>query len=144
MSTHGLERRGWKRCFGYRYILHSQPTPDISPDMNLSPHPAAYFFFGGLLMIIGSIGEWIVGNTFPFVVFGTFGKPPLPPRHISVKSTADTNPFLPSRCLLAHLRRHPCPLLQLLRRLRHIPRTNGRSRWKPRKPTRVADPGVQR
>jgi len=25
-------------------------------------------------MILGSIGEWIVGNTFPFVVFGTFGK----------------------------------------------------------------------
>ncbi|KAF6219670.1 hypothetical protein HO133_004139 [Letharia lupina] len=34
---------------------------------------AAYFFFGGVLMILGSIGEWIVGNTFPFVVFGTFG-----------------------------------------------------------------------
>lgn len=32
-----------------------------------------FFFFGGLLMIIGSIGEWIIGNTFPFVVFGTFG-----------------------------------------------------------------------
>ena len=27
-------------------------------------------------MILGSIGEWIVGNTFPFVVFGTFGKLP--------------------------------------------------------------------
>ena len=40
--------------------------------------PAAYFFFGGLLMILGAIGEWIVGNTFPFVVFGTFGNlPPL-------------------------------------------------------------------
>lgn len=33
----------------------------------------AYFFFGGLLMILGSIGEWFIGNTFPFVVFGTFG-----------------------------------------------------------------------
>jgi succinate-acetate transporter protein len=33
-----------------------------------------YFFFGGVLMIIGSLGEWIVGNTFPFVVFGSFGK----------------------------------------------------------------------
>ncbi|KAL8853748.1 MAG: hypothetical protein Q9221_001391 [Calogaya cf. arnoldii] len=32
-----------------------------------------FFFFGGLLMILGSIGEWIIGNTFPFVVFGTFG-----------------------------------------------------------------------
>lgn len=33
----------------------------------------AYFFFGGLLMILGSLGEFIIGNTFPFVVFGTFG-----------------------------------------------------------------------
>ncbi|KXL49739.1 hypothetical protein M433DRAFT_66810 [Acidomyces richmondensis BFW] len=32
-----------------------------------------YYFFGGLLMVVGAIGEWIVGNTFPFVVFGTFG-----------------------------------------------------------------------
>jgi len=32
-----------------------------------------YFFFGGLLMILGSIGEFIIGNTFPFVVFGSFG-----------------------------------------------------------------------
>ena len=24
-------------------------------------------------MILGSVGEWIIGNTFPFVVFGTFG-----------------------------------------------------------------------
>jgi len=32
-----------------------------------------YFFFGGLLMILGSIGEWLIGNTFPFVVFGSFG-----------------------------------------------------------------------
>ena len=28
-------------------------------------------------MILGAIGEWIIGNTFPFVVFGTFGEPPL-------------------------------------------------------------------
>lgn len=33
----------------------------------------AYFFFGGLLMILGSLGEWVIGNTFPFVVFGSFG-----------------------------------------------------------------------
>jgi len=32
-----------------------------------------YYFTGGLLMILGSLGEWIVGNTFPFVVFGSFG-----------------------------------------------------------------------
>jgi len=32
-----------------------------------------YFFFGGLLMILGAVGEFILGNTFPFVVFGSFG-----------------------------------------------------------------------
>lgn len=32
-----------------------------------------YYFFGGLLMILGSVLEFILGNTFPFVVFGTFG-----------------------------------------------------------------------
>ncbi|KAI9706949.1 MAG: hypothetical protein M1820_004535 [Bogoriella megaspora] len=32
-----------------------------------------YFFFGGLLMTLGAVGEFIVGNTFPFVVFGSFG-----------------------------------------------------------------------
>jgi succinate-acetate transporter protein len=33
----------------------------------------SFFFFGGLLMILGSIGEFILGNTFPMVVFGSFG-----------------------------------------------------------------------
>lgn len=32
-----------------------------------------YFFFGGLLMILGGVGEFILGNTFPFVVFSSFG-----------------------------------------------------------------------
>lgn len=32
-----------------------------------------YFAFGGILMTLGSIGEWILGNTFPCVVFGSFG-----------------------------------------------------------------------
>ncbi|PSN68757.1 GPR1/FUN34/YaaH-class plasma membrane protein-like protein [Corynespora cassiicola Philippines] len=32
-----------------------------------------YFFFGGLLMTLGALGEFILGNTFPFVVFGSFG-----------------------------------------------------------------------
>ncbi|KAF4448981.1 hypothetical protein F53441_7631 [Fusarium austroafricanum] len=33
----------------------------------------AYFWFGGLLMLLGGIGEWILGNTFPSVLFGLFG-----------------------------------------------------------------------
>ena len=32
-----------------------------------------YWFFGGLLMVLASILEFILGNTFPFVVFGSFG-----------------------------------------------------------------------
>lgn len=33
----------------------------------------AYFFFGGVLMTVGGVLEFILGNTFPFVVFGSFG-----------------------------------------------------------------------
>lgn len=33
----------------------------------------AYFFFGGVLMILGGFLEWILGNTFPFVVFCSYG-----------------------------------------------------------------------
>ncbi|KAG5985628.1 hypothetical protein E4U43_005965 [Claviceps pusilla] len=32
-----------------------------------------YFFQGGLLMFIGALLEWILGNTFPAVVFSVFG-----------------------------------------------------------------------
>jgi succinate-acetate transporter protein len=33
-----------------------------------------YYFFGGMLQIFGSILEWFIGNTFIYVVFGSFGK----------------------------------------------------------------------
>ncbi|RMD44087.1 hypothetical protein DV735_g944, partial [Chaetothyriales sp. CBS 134920] len=33
----------------------------------------AYYFFGGLLMTLSAVFEFILGNTFPFVVFGSFG-----------------------------------------------------------------------
>lgn len=39
----------------------------------MTENSGAYYFFGGLLMIVGSILEFILGNTFPFVVFGSFG-----------------------------------------------------------------------
>jgi len=32
-----------------------------------------FFFFGGLLMVLGGFLEFILGNTFPFVVFTSFG-----------------------------------------------------------------------
>ncbi|KAI7769202.1 hypothetical protein LZL87_011919 [Fusarium oxysporum] len=33
----------------------------------------AYFGLGGVLLVLGGIGEWILGNTFPSTVFFTFG-----------------------------------------------------------------------
>lgn len=35
-------------------------------------------FLGGLLLLIGSVLEFVLGNTFPCVVFGTIGKFPRP------------------------------------------------------------------
>ncbi|KEF52983.1 uncharacterized protein A1O9_10890 [Exophiala aquamarina CBS 119918] len=32
-----------------------------------------FFFFGGMLQVLGSVLEWILGNTFPFVVFACYG-----------------------------------------------------------------------
>jgi len=32
-----------------------------------------YYFFGGLLMTVGGFLEFVLGNTFPFVVFSSFG-----------------------------------------------------------------------
>ena len=37
------------------------------------PNSGVYYFFGGLLMVLGGFLEFILGNTFPFVVFGSFG-----------------------------------------------------------------------
>ncbi|EGP86739.1 unnamed protein product [Zymoseptoria tritici ST99CH_1A5] len=32
-----------------------------------------YYFFGGMLQIIGALLEWVIGNTFIYIVFGSFG-----------------------------------------------------------------------
>ncbi|KAK5655350.1 hypothetical protein OQA88_5917 [Cercophora sp. LCS_1] len=34
---------------------------------------ATYYFFGGLLLILASLLEWFLGNTFPSVVFAAYG-----------------------------------------------------------------------
>lgn len=34
------------------------------------------YFFGGTLQVIACILEFILGNTFPCIVFGTFGESP--------------------------------------------------------------------
>ncbi|KAH7123119.1 GPR1/FUN34/yaaH family-domain-containing protein [Dactylonectria macrodidyma] len=33
----------------------------------------SYFYLGGVLLILGAIGEWILGNTFPATIFSIFG-----------------------------------------------------------------------
>ncbi|KAK8175939.1 hypothetical protein IWX90DRAFT_464403 [Phyllosticta citrichinensis] len=38
-----------------------------------SANVGAYYFCGGVLMLLGAIGEWILGNSFPCVVFASFG-----------------------------------------------------------------------
>ncbi|KAK8255571.1 hypothetical protein HDK77DRAFT_38423 [Phyllosticta capitalensis] len=38
-----------------------------------SANVGAYYFCGGVLMILGAIGEWVLGNSFPCVVFAAFG-----------------------------------------------------------------------
>jgi len=40
---------------------------------NVADGIASYFFFGGVLLYFGGLGEWILGNTFPATVFFTFG-----------------------------------------------------------------------
>ena len=57
----------------YPHCLSHGKLPVLTIDTHLLSPTGVYFMFGSLLMILGSIGEWIVGNTFPFVVFGTFG-----------------------------------------------------------------------
>jgi uncharacterized protein len=40
-----------------------------------TPSTTCSIWFGGLLLMVGGIGEFILGNTFPFVVFFGYGKP---------------------------------------------------------------------
>jgi succinate-acetate transporter protein len=42
----------------------------LSADKKLS---GAYMFFGGVLLLISGIMEFVLGNTFPFAVFMSFG-----------------------------------------------------------------------
>jgi succinate-acetate transporter protein len=48
--------------------------PSLHPSIRiLISCSGSYFFFGGLLMLLGGFLEFILGNTFPFVVFTSFG-----------------------------------------------------------------------
>lgn len=39
----------------------------------LTEPSGTYFWFGGMLLTLGGLLEWIMGNTFPCTVFTTFG-----------------------------------------------------------------------
>jgi succinate-acetate transporter protein len=41
--------------------------------LTLSLQRPTMIFFGGALQILGAIGEWILGNTFPMCLFFTYG-----------------------------------------------------------------------
>lgn len=76
-----------------------------------------YYFFGSMLQVIGSILEWFIGNTFPFVVFGSFGK--MFPndmlnvstdsiRRILARFRCDADPFLKCRRCFHSRSHHSC------------------------------------
>ncbi|KAJ7127659.1 GPR1/FUN34/yaaH family-domain-containing protein [Mycena epipterygia] len=61
------------------YLLALTPTVcilmtwDGTAPSSLTSIIGDFYFIGGLGMTIGGVFEWVLGNTFPFVVFSTFG-----------------------------------------------------------------------
>ncbi|KAJ7369117.1 GPR1/FUN34/yaaH family-domain-containing protein [Mycena albidolilacea] len=61
------------------YLLALTPTVcilmswDGTAPTSLTSIIGDFYFIGGLGMTIGGVFEWALGNTFPFVVFSTFG-----------------------------------------------------------------------
>ncbi|KAJ6555396.1 GPR1/FUN34/yaaH family-domain-containing protein [Mycena vulgaris] len=61
------------------YLLALTPTVcilmtwDGTAPVSLTGIIGVFYFIGGLGMTIGGVFEWVLGNTFPFVVFSTFG-----------------------------------------------------------------------
>lgn len=60
------------------------------------------FFSGGMLQIIGSILEWFIGNTFPFVVFGCFANYQLARKETASLTKLQVPSGLPSPRLWPH------------------------------------------
>jgi succinate-acetate transporter protein len=50
--------------------LHASTSPIFHTNNIIS---AVYVFMGGLLMLVGGILEWVLGNSFPACVFCSFG-----------------------------------------------------------------------
>jgi hypothetical protein len=63
-------RRYWRS----RNVRFPPPYYSASMNMDLMPsNSGSYYFFGGLLLLLGGILEFILGNTFPSVVFSSYG-----------------------------------------------------------------------
>jgi succinate-acetate transporter protein len=69
MLPNGLERSKWK-WYCFHVSDHAVQDGALSDELKSGP----IVFLGGLLLLITSILEFIIGNTFPCVVFGTIGK----------------------------------------------------------------------
>jgi hypothetical protein len=74
MWTDGMAWR-WRRWCRHR-VRQTNHLDRLVLFNSLTAASGWLYFFGGLLQILASIGEWIIGNTFPFLVFGTFGRAP--------------------------------------------------------------------
>ncbi|KAJ7176138.1 GPR1/FUN34/yaaH family-domain-containing protein [Mycena crocata] len=61
------------------YLMAFTPTSvflmclDGTSTTSLPAITGVFYFIGGLGLTIGGVMEWVLGNTFPFVVFTTFG-----------------------------------------------------------------------
>ncbi|OAL22778.1 hypothetical protein AYO22_06686 [Fonsecaea multimorphosa] len=83
LSPLSCDLMGWRGAGGNGaasvYVLHIRtPIPNTVINKRrslttLSCTSGAYFFLGGVLMLLGGFLEWVAGNTFPFVVFASFG-----------------------------------------------------------------------
>lgn len=71
-TMYGSSRLARSRCTWCRQ--HVSLISIRVTTLNLSFYSGTYFFFGGMLMLLGGIGEFFLGNAFPTVVFLSFSK----------------------------------------------------------------------
>jgi hypothetical protein len=68
----GLEGR-WRQWRGYPVSLYLGWFIVWEFFVAHSLRRPVYIFFGGLVQLLGGIGEWIIGNTFSCALFFTYG-----------------------------------------------------------------------
>lgn len=69
MLLDGMERCWWGWC-----CIHVRQTPALSAVLGLTYESGVLILLGGLLLVLSSILEFILGNTFSSVVFGHLGE----------------------------------------------------------------------